>query len=315
MIPELRPLTLQDAPTLTQIWNRACEELTVGPRMFEYLMHTPQEFMQEGRVAFGGERAVGFILASAVPDSSGVVPPEVGWIDALAVEPEFRRRGLGGALLRWAETWLKEGGATKAALGGGLRPLVPGLPERSGPALFFRQRGYEVAPDPVWDVAADLGEDSGNTRPEQPDVSSVPAQAAHLDELQRFLLREFPGRWSFEFREFLREGGRPGDYMLLLQGPTIQGFARMTFADSEQPLDRFFMHRLPEPWAQLGPIGISGTCRDRGFGQALVRAALEHFRQRGIRGCLIDWTTDPNFYRRFGFNEYRSYLLLSKQLA
>jgi predicted N-acetyltransferase YhbS len=314
-----RPLTRQDAAALTELWNLACgEQLRVSPRMFEYMMRTRQGIVQDGRLVVDEGRAAGFVQTSIVPASPEIASREVGWIDALTVHPEFRRLGLGNTLLNWAETWLREKGAATAALGGGLRPLVPGLPEELRNHMFFRKRGYqgEAETETAWDLARDLGGDpNGAWDTKLPGVYCHPAQAEQQHELTQFLRREFPGRWSFEFRDFVREEGRPSDYMLLWHENSLQGFARMTFADSERPLDRFFMHRLAQPWAQIGPIGISAGCRGRGYGCALVEAVLCHLRRRGVRGCIIDWTTVPDYYRRFGFRPYRQYLLLRKKFT
>ena len=130
--------------------------------------------------------------------------------------------------------------------------------------------------------------------------------------MMEFFDREFPNRWRYEFQEFLRERGRLSDYHLLITERGVDGFARLTFADSERPIDRFYMHRLPKPWGQLGPIGVSKDTRGKGYGGALLDGALGHLRDQGIRGCVIDWTSLADFYGKFGFKPYREYAMLSK---
>ena len=88
--------------------------------------------------------------------------------------------------------------------------------------------------------------------------------------MMKFFDREFPNRWRFEFQEFLKEHGRISNYQLLISDRGVDGFARLTFADSERPIERFYMHRLPKPWGQLGPIGVSKDTRGKGFGRALL---------------------------------------------
>ena len=127
--------------------------------------------------------------------------------------------------------------------------------------------------------------------------------------------RQFPGRWHFEFEEFLREGGRIADYFLAFSATALAGFARLTFEDSERPIERFYMHRLPRPWGQLGPLGIAAESRGQGLGAALVDAALRHLHQQGVTGCLIDWTDLLSFYAKFGFGPYRQYAIFMKAFA
>ncbi len=142
-----------------------------------------------------------------------------------------------------------------------------------------------------------------------------PAQPGEEDALLAFFQREFPGRWRFEFQEHLRGGGRISDYLILLTDAGVEGFCQLTFEDSLRPLDRFFMHGLPRPWGQLGPIGVSKACRGRGYGAALLDAGLRRLRDAGVDGCVIDWTSLLDFYGKFGFRPYRQYEMLVKQVS
>jgi predicted N-acetyltransferase YhbS len=72
------------------------------------------------------------------------------------------------------------------------------------------------------------------------------------------------------------------------------------------------MHRLPKPWGQLGPIGVSKDVRGKGYGGALLDAGLGYLRDQGVRGCVIDWTDLVDFYGKFGFKPYREYAILGK---
>lgn len=335
---------------LVNIWNAACgAELAINPRLVRYNTQPATGAIQAGRIAQHGDAPIGFALASALPNDPLTSPPEIGWVDAIAVLPEFQRQGVGSGLLNWAEDWLVAQGCAAARLGGSLRPFVPGYPVELGNVAFFKSRGYgERATAPfVWDVARVLSDDlylaSVEVRrtfaPSSPNlpsgqsashlqaqgkgasdfaashVSIRPSQPGDEDALLDFLRREFPGRWRFEFEEFLRARGRITDYQLLITNSKVTGFARLTFEDSERPIERYFMHRLPHPWAQLGPIGISADRRGRSLGGMLLAEALQQLKSRGVRGCAIDWTDQVEFYRKFGFVPLRQYAVLTKPLA
>jgi predicted N-acetyltransferase YhbS len=163
----------------------------------------------------------------------------------------------------------------------------------------------------VWDVAADLRDYTPMPLPG--DVEVRPARSGEENVLLQFLRREFPGRWRFEFEESIRRRERIFDFMLLITARGVDGFAHLTFENSISGLDRFYMGRLPRPWGQLGPLGVSSDARGRGYGTALVRAALDQLRRQGVRGCVIDWTHLIDFYAKFGFKPYREYAILIKQ--
>ncbi|HEX7593915.1 MAG TPA: GNAT family N-acetyltransferase [Anaerolineae bacterium] len=312
----LKPFDANDPAHISSavtIWNAACgADLAITPRLIDFNLGSTTGAVQAGRIALHAEQPVGFVLASALPNDPQTSPPEMGWIDALAVMPSARHQGIGSALLSWAEGWLREQDCRAARLGGSLRPFVAGYPVELANDSFFRQRGYNerMSSRIVWDVARDLGSYESNRLPRDAEIR--PARPGEQDALLRFFRREFPDRWRFEFEEFLRQKGRLSDYLLLLTHRGIDGFAHLTFEHSLYPMDRFYPHRLPRPWAQLGPIGVSADARGKGFGGALLDAALRHLRDRGVRGCVIDWTEFTDFYAKFGFKPYRQYLVLIK---
>ena len=305
--------------TAAAIWSAACSpDLAISPRFVEFNTRPSTGAVQLGQVAIQDDQIVGFILASAAPNAPEAARPDHGWIDAIAVAPDAQRQGIGSALLDWGEIWLHTQHVTSAHLGGSLRPFTPGLPDELHNENFFRARGY-AGQHETWDVARDLG-DYTLTLPQAPKPAgglptTRPAQAEDESALREFFVREFPGRWRYEFEEHLREGGRLSDYTVLVSERGIDGFCFLTFEDSPRPLERFYMHRLPRPWGQAGPLGVSADRRKLGYGLVVVDAGLRRLRDAGVRGCVIDWTGLLDFYGKFGFKPHRKYLMLSKKLA
>lgn len=312
------------------IWNAACgADLAISARAMRYNSLPPTGARQEGRLAVRDRRPVGFVLASAPSGSDpAALPPETGWVAAIAVHPDQQRGGIGAALLAWAERWLAEHGCTHFRLGGSLRTFAPGLPSGLGSERFFRRHGYKNRPTDgvTWDVAHDLrayawlpdayagppGAAGPPAMAAGPALTARPARPGDEEALLAFLRREFPGRWRLEAQGFLHDGGRISDFMLLLTADGVDGFCQLTFEDSLRPLDRYFMHRLPRPWGQLGPIGVSQACRGMGYGATLLDAGLRRLCADGVAGCVIDWTHLLEFYGRFGFRPYRRYEMLTK---
>ena len=313
----LRPFEASDANHVAAIWTAASGlDLAISPRFARFNTWPTTGAVQAGRLAMQAGQPVGFVLASALPADPDTSPPEMGWVDAVAVLPNLQRQGIGSELLAWAEEWLHSQGCTVIRLGGSLRPFAPGLPVELGTETFFHNRGYrdrDGSPH-TWDVARDLSNYQITNLKYQ--ISNIKVQAAQTDQenaLLDFLRREFPGRWRFEFQEFMRDGGRTSDYMLLRTERGVDGCCRLTFEDSIWPIERFYMRRLPHPWGQLGSIGISADCRGKGYGAALLDGGLRHLRDSGVRGCVIDWTGLLDFYGKFGFEPYRQYAVLVKQ--
>lgn len=64
------------------------------------------------RIALAGGAVAGFAVTSAIP---GIYPVEAE-LESIAVAQDFRRRGVGGALLDDASTWARSQGATELRL-------------------------------------------------------------------------------------------------------------------------------------------------------------------------------------------------------
>ena len=311
----LRTFDISDLNSLVTIWNAACGiNLAITPRVVEYNTRASTGAIQAGQVWLEQNKPVGFVLASALPNDPQTSPRDLGWIDAIAVAPELRRRAMGSELLAWAEEWLREQGCARVRLGGGLRPFTPGYPTELGNLKFFTQRGYAPRPnsETVWDVARDLANYPTNELPN--DLTIRPATQNDISNLRTFFAREFPNRWLYEYAEFLRGDGRISDYLVLVTSRGVDGFGRITLEDSERPIERFYPRTLARPWGQLGPLGISKDARGKGLGGALLDGALQHLRNLGVRGCVIDWTDLVGFYRKFGFTPHREYAMLLKTL-
>ncbi len=306
---------------LVSIWNDACgHALAITPQFAAYNTRPPAGAVQAGRLAMQNDptgtlrsQPVGLVLASALPSVG--TPPQTGWIDAIAVASIAQRRGIGSALLAWAEEWLRAQGCTRFRLGGSLHPFAPGYPVELANAAFFLKRGYaaRAGDSQVCDLARDLDDWQPTPRTTRGDSITIrPAQRGDELAIRQFFKREFPDRWRFELEEFVRERGRWSDYIVLFTERGVDGFARLTFEDSERPIERFYPQRLPRPWGQLGPLGVSKDVRGKGYGGALLDAALSHLRDRGVRGCVIDWTGLVDLYGKFGFKPYRWYTMMLK---
>lgn len=319
---ELQPFIFSDPVQIaaaTALWNAACgPELAITERAMTYNTAPIPGGVQAGMIAVEAGRPAGFVLTSALPHDPSVSPPDAGWMDAIAVRPDSQRRGIGMALLGWAEGWLAGQGCQKARLGGNIHPFTAGLPVQLGREAFFTQHGFAAAPgrEHSWDVAHDLADYV--TPPSALKATGLharPARPGEEDVLLGFLRREFPGRWRFEAECHLREGGRISDYVLLFSEAGVDGFCQLTYEDSRRPLDRFFPNNLPKPWGQLGSVGVSWSRHGQGYGAVMMDAALRHMRDIGIRGCVIDWTGIVDFYAKFGFKLYRKYWMAGKALA
>lgn len=300
---------------IAQLWNAACgSDLAISPDFAGYNLQECPGSDVAGRIAWDGDRPVA--VAVARRELKGTGAWHIGWLDALAVDPAYQRQGIGRTLVGWAETWFMEEGCSGAFVGGGLRPFTAGVPAEIGSDDFFIKARFILDDDPSWDMARDLGDyvTPPNLRLlSNPRVS--PLQPGEEGALLEFLEREFPGRWLYEVKEIFRTGDRRSDIVTLWTEDGVDGFCIIDSEGSNRPLNRFFPARLPQPWGQLGAVGVSERCRGLGYGARVVDAGLSLLRDRGVRGCVIDWLTIVDFYAKFGFECFRQYHMFKKSLV
>lgn len=309
--PMLVPLTASHHDDVIALWNVAAHsDYSINKRLFTYNMIPSTGEVMEGRLAIRDDKLVGFVLACAVRDGT------LGWVSAIAVHPSTQRQGIGSQLLYWAENWLRDKGCKRIRIGGNLRPFLPGLPYVMREHLaFFEKHGFQLpANQPYeYDIARSL-RDYTTFYPQPAGAELAPMQPGEQNLLLEFLACEYPGRWEFEAKEFVKNGGRASDFLLLRVDGILHGFCRLTLEDSERPIERFYPQRLPRSWGQFGPLGLSKSVLGRGLGGYLIDAAALHMKSLGVDGCVIDWTALVELYGKFGFTVYNQYVSLFKQI-
>lgn len=225
------------------------------------------------------------------------------------VDPVWRGRGVGGALVRWGETWTRdripeapEGARVVvqhyvAAANAGGRDLM----EQSGYQSVRQVYEMEIElvqapPDPVW-----------------PDGITVRTFVQGEDDRRTFeavedAFRDHWGRPPGTFDRFVRmfegEGFDPGLWLLAEDGNEIAGTT---------------LAKVVAGMGWISDVGVRRPWRGRGLGLALLRQAFAAFYERGVRrvGLSVDAesaTGAPRLYARAGMRVVRAHVLYRKEL-
>jgi GNAT superfamily N-acetyltransferase len=176
----------------------------------------------------------------------------------IAVDPEYRRRGIGSQLL---------GGRIAFAEPGNY--FTPGVIESDAVTRAFLARHGFV--EDRWTFNLETTELPAST---PSGVQRV--DAASRDRVLAFVESHFGVAWRFECE-------KAGD--------------RLFFIESNGGLAGFAAHDANNRGLGcFGPTGVVKSMRGRGFGSALVRAALADLRALGFTRVVIPWTDAIRFY-------------------
>jgi len=224
----------------------------------------------------------------------------------------FDDAGIGVDLLADVKAILRNRGVAELRFGQDSRHFFPGCPTDVVALSDFLTISGFVGTGTSVDLERDL---TGHVATPLPDGEFRYLTAEDYPSLDRFLRREFPGRWHYDVtHKATHDGSRPCVFGLLLDGE-VQGFALLQGEGCEIPIGGAVWYAsLWESWGSLGPIGVAKHLRGQGFGGALLDHALAQLAADGAKQTIIDWTNLVDFYGKFGFEVTRTYRTFSLRL-
>lgn len=209
---------------------------------------------------------------------------------------------------------LTDRGSSRIVFGQDSRHFFPGCPEDCATlSAFLMVEGFDGSGSAM-DLERDLADYENPYSVPQGDEMR-PLEEKDILALDEFFQREFPGRWRYDVMKKVEIEG-PGCVFGLFHGDKVDGFALVQDSTNQAPIGgAVWRNDLGENWGSLGPIGVSEAIRGKGSGHALLGSALTHLKSKGVRRCIIDWTTLVNFYGRHGFTVTRRYKSLALRLG
>ncbi|MEH7379505.1 GNAT family N-acetyltransferase [Bacillus sp. JJ1533] len=302
---------------IVKLWNR---ELSVDFPMRDALFK--QNSIDDPNVLSSGsylaindqEQVIGFVLTKYVQDKTELLlNHEVGWIQALLVDSQFRKSRIGSVLLESAEKALEQQGCKTIFLGRDPAHYFPGVPlQYEHTREWFEKRGYQasgIASDMMRTFTPD--EKFDFQKPKDIEVSLI----ENKDELISFLHRCFPGRWEYEAKQYFKNGGTGREFVVFRKENKIIGFCRIN--DSKSPIigpNVYWAPLFDEGVGGVGPLGIDKEERNKGYGLAIVKAGISFLRERQLNNIIIDWTGLINFYKKIDFKVWKQYKQYSKHI-
>jgi beta-N-acetylhexosaminidase len=260
---------------------------------------------------------VGFISTQLYRGEA--LPHDRSHITALVVAPEHQRQGLGRALLDTALDHLRQIGARRVQLGGGLPRFWPGIPANLMETKpFFEKCGWIFNHKTQYDLVQDMHnyESSPDVyeRVKAEGLTIEVATPADMPDIYSFEMREFPP-WHAEY-QYAERLGDTRDVLVVRRGHEVVGtLIMLTPESSPERGDIIWKTVLGEDVGTLAAVGIAESQQGKGIGLAMIARGAELLRERGVGNCHIGWTEAVHFYQRIGFALWQEYAMSWRDLV
>lgn len=235
--------------------------------------------------AFCGNRLVAGLLGVHRPWKTDRA--DLGYVKWVYVEPAFRRRGIGRALLREAQTWFSSRGTRRLEYGAASPIyLLPGVwQEDAATRGLLEGEGWTMVSERIslrWPLDALAGADV--SPPDGVEIC-ICRDGGLAEAVRGFIERTFSLSWALEC------------------GPAFksQGSARALVAldaGSQEVLGFAAIHTTNPNW--FGPMGVSESARGRGIGRALLVASGCLARSFGSTELVIPWANEAFYVHCLG---------------
>lgn len=309
---------IRDLESIVELWNRNIG--AVYPIDLKLLKQNYESDKQNKNImgAFENETLIGFVIYKQWTYKSGNLKPnhEIGYINSIIVDINYRNHGVGTKLLDIAEGNLIGLGVKTIRLGSDTYHFFPGIPlECLCSKQFFLKRNYKIE-DSFYDLICDISKIKlENTYEKKYKVETLKFQ--DRKGLMQFLHKSFPGRWYEEFEEFFQIGMEDRDVVVLKDKDAVIGFAHIYDNKSKFIGPSIYWRQLlGENYGGLGPIGIDKDYRKLGLGVLILHKSLQILKERHVDKMVIDWTdTDIlDFYGKFNFMPWKEYKKATKKV-
>lgn len=304
----------RDFEQVKKLWDICLPDWPLSNEKFDYVLEhgpIPSHYVIRNQT--------GQVLAFAASFATKEKKNHTGHLGLILVSPKHRHQGAGTLLHETAMRRLRSLPNVISIQLGTIYPrLFCGVPENLGKDTldFFRNRGWNLAKEPVWDLIQDLTKYETDKiisdRMKKENIHFSRILPSQLWELYAFQDRYFPFWLSTyqhhaelgDFQDLIvaREGDEHGEVIasLILYSAKHSHWKRSDVTWSDSSL-------YGADCGAMACVGVADNQRGRGIGLGIVAYANEVLKARGVKNAYVDWVEAVGFYKRTGYAVWRGY--------
>ncbi len=311
----IRPYQGGEEASLVALWNKCLvrDPITINAFLRKVVLDPNFDPVTAAGcyVAEDNGTPLGFIrsVVRTYPNDGLGLEEDRGWISVIYVDPAYRRRHIGTALLEKALDFLREKNR-RIVIVCGLTGSAPGyvfpgvdIDTYVDAFHFFKAAGFEVDHYPVsmerdlLDFAVPDWAKELETKFNSAGIAIQPLNQTLVKALLAFLRENFPGDWGTEARDKLRRGSHLDEIIVAIDNDRVLGYCQY---EGEH----------------FGPFGVSKEMRGQGLGALLFCKAAAAIKAKGGKKLWFHWADEDaaRFYERQGMRITRRYAIMTNFL-
>ena len=303
---------------LRNLWNDEFGFIfPITEELFNRNTYLTNGFLEDySYIVFDNEKPIAFIINKYWPTyAEDNLYENIGWISLIYVSKPYRKQGIGTELINKSIDAFKKLNIKKIYLGKDYNNFFPGLPKDLKENLdWFKHRGFEILYETNDLINYKINNDL--------DLKDSPFEFKLcsknlLPNLVEFMKNNFPGRWLKELNDYIKYDGDGNEFVVCTDSTNkIYGFCRIgKFNTSINKIGFSLTWRNRfERLGGIGPLGVDSNFRNQHIAYNMIVYALKLLNQEECTDIIIDWTNLLSFYRRFGFEIWKTYIYIEKNL-
>ena len=315
----IRSYAAGDTTELLQLWALSIPQDAIDEAGFLHKVLLDPNFDARGcLVAELEDRLVGFVLAivNRVPLDIEAVDRETGYITVFFVHPDYRRQGIGTALVQRAMDFIRSEGAARVSVCGYPRNYFfpgPDVHLYAGAVAMLEKLGFETLYTAIamhgflgdFDRLSEVAlQDLERSVLKQHGVRVHFITVDYVNDLLLMIRAHFNPDWVREARHLLETCG-PDCRKLLI-----------AVTEDEQVVG-YCQWGGFEP-GRFGPYGVRPDMQGKGIGKLLFHTCLNLMHKERVHSIWLMWTgpdgAAANVYRKGGMREYRRWAVMRRSL-